>query len=52
MPNSQVSKDQMVNLMLIVPQYNANQLCHTSMILQVFVIFTGTFVGLQAIKVN
>ena len=46
MPNSyiairQVSKDQMVNLLLIVSRYNANQLCHTSMILQVFVIFTG-----------
>jgi hypothetical protein len=39
----QVSKDQMVNLLLIVPRYNANQLYHTSMILQV---------GLQAINVN
>jgi hypothetical protein len=34
-------KDQMVNLLLIVPRYNANQLCHMSMILQVFVIFTS-----------
>jgi len=40
-----VLKDQTVNLLLIVPRYDANQLhvCHTSMILQV---------GLQAIKIN
>ena len=45
MPSTQVSKDQMVNLLLIVPRYDANQLhvCHTLMILQV---------GLQAIKLN
>ena len=45
MPSTQVSKDQMVNLLLIVPRYDANQLhvCHTSMILQV---------GLQAILVQ
>ena len=42
-PFAQVSKDQMVNLLLIVPWYNPNQLCHTSMILQVFVVFTGRF---------
>jgi hypothetical protein len=45
MPSTQVSKDQMVNLLLIVPRYDANQLhvCHTLMILQV---------GLQAILVQ
>jgi hypothetical protein len=45
LPSTQVSKDQMVNLLLIVPRYDANQLhvCHTSMILQV---------GLQAILVQ